>query len=278
VTGIGSGAYEAYWAQHGSTIAASRNAHSIVFEALAELGLAGLALVIAFLAVAVVAGLRRARAPGRGAGAAGAAVAVLVSGAVAAVSDWTYEVPAVFGLTILAAALLVGPATLQSVEGIARASGAHGRSRPRFATGVTVLLVAWVSICAGGLLLFYERSLDASRDAIDEGRTEDAIDSAEDASSLQPWAAAPRVELARAYEQAGDLGAAMDEIGAAIERAPEDWRHRVTEVRLAAEAGDAAGALAAYEEARRLNPRDLRLDLPLAEFYELIGVEPPPPS
>lgn len=280
VTGIGSGSYEAYWAQNGTTLAASRNAHSIVFEPLAELGLVGLGLVIGFFAVVAVAGWRRvAPGPAGGAGgAAAAATAVLVTGVVAAFGDWTYEVPAVFALAIIAAALLAGPATLPATDELARVREAPGRTRPRFATGVTVLLVAWISICAAGLLLFYQRSLDSSGDAIDEGRTEDAIQAAEDASRLQPWAAAPRVELARAYEQAGELTTAREEIAEAIERAPDDWRHRVTEVRIAAKAGDTAAARAAYEEARRLIPRDTRFDLPLAEFYELIGVAPPGPG
>jgi hypothetical protein len=278
VTGIGSGEYEPYWAQHGSTVAASRNAHSIVFESLAELGLLGLALVIAFFAVLAAAGWRRARDGGPTEPVLGATAGVLVTGIAAAAADWTYEVPAVFALTIVAAALLVGATMLPAGDEIARTREAPGRSRPRFATGVTVLLVAWISICAAGLLLFYERSLDSSRVAIDEGRTQDAIDAAEDASRLQPWAAAPRVELARAYEQAGDLATAREEISAAIERAPDDWRHWVTEVRLAAESGDADAARAAYGQARRLNPRDTRLELPLAEFYGLIGAQPPRPG
>ena len=57
--GIGAGGYEAYWDQHGTLAMPVRNAHSLFFETMAELGIVGLLLVLGFLGFAAVAGVRR---------------------------------------------------------------------------------------------------------------------------------------------------------------------------------------------------------------------------
>ena len=78
---------------------------------MAELGVVGLVLVLGFLGFAAVSGSRRGPTRSRG-GALGAALAILAAGIVSAAIDWTWELPACFGLVVLAAALLTGPATL----------------------------------------------------------------------------------------------------------------------------------------------------------------------
>ena len=58
--GIGPGTFQFYWAQHGSIYEFVRNAHSLYLETLAETGVLGGALVIAFLLLLLVSGVARA--------------------------------------------------------------------------------------------------------------------------------------------------------------------------------------------------------------------------
>ena len=107
--------------------------------------------------------------------------------------------------TVVAAALLTGPATLAGPDPGPPPTAATARSRRRFAAGVALLLVAWISICGSGLLL-----LSRPRARLEPRRPPTATtsgrrcDAANDAIDLQPWAAEPRTQLALVYELAGD--------------------------------------------------------------------------
>jgi tetratricopeptide (TPR) repeat protein len=227
----------------------------LIFETMAELGVVGLALILGFFGVAAVAGVRRAR-EGPRAEAAAAALGVLTVGFVTSAVDWTWDLPAVFGATVVAAALLTGPATLPPLADAAPASGGTARSRRRFAAGVSILIVGWVSVCAAGLLLLSDRRLEASRDAFDRGDLTAAADAAEDASSIQPWAAEPYAQLALVYERGGQIAEAQEAVAEAIDRAPRDYRLYLLATRLATEAGDPDAAAVNFERAHQLNPKD----------------------
>ena len=133
--------------------------------------------------------------------------------------------------------------------------GAVGHRR-RFAAGVGLILVAWVSICASGLLMLSANALHSSQDAAANGDIDGALNAANDAIDLQPWAADPRTQLALVYEQARDYDKASAAIDEAISRSPDDYRLRLLSARMEVEAGDNAEAHAALLEAQRLNPRD----------------------
>ncbi len=254
VKGVGAGGYGPYWLEHREIALDATRAHSVAFEALAELGLVGLALLLGFFGVAGVSGVRRAI----GADAAfdiGPVLALLGVGAAAAAVDWTWDLPAVFIPTVIAAGLLVGPATLPTT-GDGGPAGWFGtaRSRRRFAGGVVVLLVAWLSICASGLLLLADNRLERSRDASAEGDLEGAFDAANDAIDLEPWAAEPRTQLALLYEKSGDIPAARAALDEAIERSPRDFQLYLLEARFAAADDDPDAAAAALARAAELNP------------------------
>ncbi len=183
------------------------------------------------------------------------ALALLVVGIAAATVDWTWDLTAVFVATILAAALLTGPATLVGPDPGPPPRG-EARRRRRFAAGVALLLVAWISICGSGLLLLSAHALDSSRSAADRDDIGAALDAANDAIDLQPWSAEPRTQLALVYELAGDFDAAADAIDEAISRSPDDYRLRLLAARIDAEGDDLGGARSALLEAQRLNPRD----------------------
>jgi hypothetical protein len=261
VNGIGAGGYEAYWSQFGSLARPIRDAHSLFIEAMAELGIVGLLLVLGFFGFVIASGVRRgpARWPG---GALSAALAVFAAATTSAAIDWTWELPACFGLAVLAAALLTGPATLQPEPALrAVPSTIDGRWRSsrnlssRFGLGVATLLIGWVAIWAAGDQFLTEIRLGDSRGAATADDLSSAAQGARDASALQPWAAAPRLQLALVEELDGDLEAADREIGEAIDRAPDDWQLWFVRARLKVKLGEVAEAREALDRARALNPR-----------------------
>jgi hypothetical protein len=260
VNGIGAGGYEAYWDQHGTLVMPVRNAHSLFFETMAELGIVGLLGVLGFLGFAAVSGVRRG--PTRSADAvAGAALAVFTAGVVSAGIDWTWELPACFGLVVVAAGLLAGPALEREAAFGAELHAVNGwrarglAPRPRFGLGVATLLAGCAAIWAGGLLFLTEDRLADSRQEASSGDLEAAAQDARDAIALQPWAAAPRLQLALVEELGGNLRAANREISGAIERAPDNWQLWFVRTRLDVKSGNIDGARRALSRARELNPR-----------------------
>jgi hypothetical protein len=260
--GIGAGGYEAYWDQHGSLSRPVRDAHSLFIESMAELGVVGLVLVLGFPAFAAVSGARRVSTSSRG-GALAAALATLAAGITSAAIDWTWELPACFVLVVLAAALLTGPATLESERPLSAVpAGVDGerarplrRRRSRFGLGVATLLIGWAAIWAGGDLFLSEIKLGDSRSAAAAGDLASGAQDARDAITLQPWAAEPRLQLALVEELDGHVRAANRDLDEAIQRAPDDWELWFVRARLDVKAGDVTGAREALDRARELNPR-----------------------
>jgi O-Antigen ligase len=247
ITGIGAGGYEAWWNQHGSIPRIVRNAHSLFFETLAELGIGGLVLIVSFAALAVVQGWRRRRG-GSPDGSTEVALAMLVIGLFSAGTDWTWELGAVFAPVVVAAALLTGPATLRRDAEPSRGGGSFG-------WGVATLLAGWAAVWIAGVMLLTEVRLDDSRAAVDRGDLAQAAQDASDASTLQPWAAEPRLQRALVEERAGNLTAARARVGEAIDRAPQDWSLWYAAARIDLKAGDRDAYAAEYKRARTLNPR-----------------------
>jgi hypothetical protein len=247
ITGIGAGGYEAWWNQHGSITRVVRDAHSLFLEMLAELGIGGLLLIVSFVVLAAVQGWRRRRG-GSPDGSTEVALAVLLVGVIAAATDWTWELGAVFAPVVVAVALLTGPATLRPDSEPESDGGSFG-------WGVATLLAGWAAVWIAGLLLLTEVRLDDSRAAVDRGDLVQAAQDASDASTLQPWAAEPRLQRALVEERAGNLPAARVRVGEAIDRAPEDWSLWYAAARIDYKAGNRDAYAAEYERARALNPR-----------------------
>lgn len=252
--GIGAGQYENWWNQHGSFYWVLRDAHSLLFESLAELGLVGFALTVAsFLAIPLACGWRRRRGP-RQAEVSGA-VAVLGVGTVAAAVDWTWELPAAFLPVVIAAALLTGAATRMpgsEVSGPRR----PGSSRFRFGLLFASVALAWGALWCSADLLLTRVSLDRSRSAVAAGELREATSAARDAVALQPWAAQPRIQLGLVLEARGELVPARAALGAAARRAPEDWRIPFLISRVERRLGSRAASEAALARARSLDPRE----------------------
>jgi tetratricopeptide (TPR) repeat protein len=258
VAGLGSSDYGPYWLANRDVPLVATRAHSLLFETVAELGIIGLALIGGFFGIAAVSAIRRILAPDPNPEL-GPALAVLVVGLAVATVDWTWDLPAVLVVTVIAAALLTGTATM--APGPSEPGGVFGTvsSRRRFAGGVAVLLVAWFAICASGLLLLADHTLETSREKAADGDLEGAIAAANDAIDMQPWAAEPRTQLALLFERGGDFPAAREAIAEAIERDSHDFELQLLAARFAFEDGDATAAGAYAERARELNPLDQQL-------------------
>jgi O-antigen ligase len=249
--GIGAGQYATWWNQHGSIYWVLRDAHSLLLEIAAELGVVGLALIAAFLLIPALAGSRGVAIGGDPA--AGGLLAILVVGAFSASIDWMLEVPAAFAPAVVAAALLSGAATRggRTAAGWAR----EALERRRVLLGVATGLLAWVALWCTGDQLLARVKLDESRSAAAEGDYAAAAEAANDAIALQPWAAEPRLQLGFAQQGIGDLHSAAATFRGAAERAAEDWRPwfvlSQAEIRL----GRRAAARDALARARALSPR-----------------------
>jgi ribosomal protein L29 len=118
-----------------------------------------------------------------------------------------------------------------------------------------LVLVAWIAICAQALPFLASEEVAASQRAAARGELAEAVERADSARAIQPWAASPRLQLALLHEETGEIRRARRDIAAAIARDESDWRLRLVASRLSIKAGDVAAARRALARARALNPR-----------------------
>jgi hypothetical protein len=252
--GIGAGGYEAYWSQHGLLALPVRDAHELYLETMAELGIVGLILLLGFLGVAAGCGLARGptRWPG---GELGACLALLAAGLTSAALDWTWELPACFGPVIVAAALLTGPAMALPETGPFLSRARRGPGGARLVLGDATVVVAVVAVGAAGILFLNQLKIGQSQDAVDRGDLMTAADDARDAVAIEPWSSDARLQLALVEELGGDVRAAIRDVDAAIDRAPDNWQPWFVKARLEVKAANGPAAHLALARARELNPR-----------------------
>lgn len=255
--GDGAGSFEAWWAEHGSIALFVKDAHSLYLEMLGELGVVGLALVLALVGVGMFVGARRAVSASEEARVYGAAAtAVFVAYATAAGIDWVWELTAVSVVGFVALALAVGPATAgpTPLSAIERA-GSPRPFRRRFGLGVAVIVLAWLVVFAQAIPLFAQREIGHSQAAVRRGDFSDALAAAKSARDIQPWAATPYLHLALVSEQAGALAAARTWIDMAIARDRTDWRLWLASARIETRLGRVQAAERSLRRAVELNPR-----------------------
>lgn len=257
LAGQGAGSYESWWYQHASFSYTLRNAHSLYLETLGELGIVGFVLLVGVLIGGLVAGVRRLR------GRAGddrvptaALTATLLAFAVGAAIDWIWQLTVAGVVGVVCVALLVGPATINSAPGAPTLSRARGLREPRsLGATATVVLAAWLLICAEAIPWLAQREVRASQTAERSGNSQQALARAEAARTIQPWASSPYLQLALVAEQGGNLPLARESIGQAIDRDFRNWRLWVVRARIETRSGSLDAARTAIDRARLLNPR-----------------------
>lgn len=244
--GHGAGSYEAWWAEHGSIPVFVRYAHSLYLEVLGELGLVGIILLLAALGSAVFAGAKavtRARDPER------TTIGALIAGAtgflVAAGIDWMWQ------LTVVT---VVGVACL----GLLAASGSKPESGPapqaRRLRALVVFAALVVAVCEI-LPLLTQIELQRSQEAARRGDTAEARAHALAAARVEPWAAAPHLQLALVDEQRRDLHSARLFIRRALDRDPHGWRLWLVSARIETKLRAIGAAKQSLARAAHLNPR-----------------------
>lgn len=241
--GDGAGTFEFAWSREGTGGEFIKDAHSLYLEALAELGVVGLALLLAMvgaIAWAAIAVLRRfGDGPERGAAAAAAgAIAAYLFGAGL---DWLWEATAVSVLALV----LVGALLAAGGREVDRPSAAW-----RVPAGLVAVVIALVQL--PGIVSLSE--VRESRAAAEAGDLAAAKEHATTAIEAQPWAATPYAQRALVFEEAGRFPAAAADLHRAVEREPENWRHHLLLARVEAERRNNVEALAAFTEAFRLRP------------------------
>lgn len=247
--GIGPGTFEFYWLEHGRPYEFVRNAHSLVMETLAELGIVGLLVLLALFAWLIGAAARGALAargdPARRviAATSAAAICAFVGGALV---NWTWQIGVIPITTLLLAAIGLAAAR----AGRSRQGAEKLALRPRIGVGA----LAVVALVAIAIPL---AATDALRGSQAQARTNDlagALARANDALAVQPYAATPRLQRGLILEEAGRYGPASVALHQAIDREPDNWRLWLILSRIEAEAVHPQAAVAAYRKARSLNP------------------------
>jgi O-Antigen ligase len=240
--GGGAGSWEAWWLQHRSLHLFTQFAHSLYLEALAELGIVGLLLILGAVLAAVVGAVRSALALGSGEVAAAAACGIAFF--VAAAYDWGWQLAgiAVVGVGMLGFAI----GALPSARAAARER--FGVLRPALA------LVAVVAILPQVVLLAADIHIRNSQDAVAAGNGARARSEALAAKAVEPWASTPYLQLGLVSEAQVKYPEAAHWLNKAISRSRRDWSLWYVAARIEAEAGAISVAKHDLDEAQRLNP------------------------
>jgi tetratricopeptide (TPR) repeat protein len=253
--GHGAGTYRFSWDQLRHTPQRVLDAHSLYLEAFAELGVVGGLLVLALVLTILASGFAAWRAAS---GARRELHAVLLAAclafAVGAAIDWFWEIAALGAIFFLAGGALVA-ARCEQLAQLRLQSDGQGEQR-RFGFAVAGLAVAWISALALIGPLLVDREIDSSNTAAARGDLAAALDHAETARSIEPWAATPYVQLGLLAESAGDYATATRRLSEAIDREEGNWQLYYLRARVAHEAGEEAAARADLERAQELNPEE----------------------
>jgi tetratricopeptide (TPR) repeat protein len=181
-------------------------------------------------------------------------LAACLAFAVGAAIDWFWEISAVGAIFFCASGALVAARCNQLAQArVAQNGTGEGR---RFGLAIGGLAVAWIAALALVGPLLVDREIDSSNAAIADGNVASAVDHADTARSLEPWAATPYVQLGLLAESQGDYATAADRLGEAIDREEGNWQLYYLRARIEHRAGDGDAAAADLAEAKRLNPRE----------------------
>jgi O-Antigen ligase len=255
VAGHGAGTYRFSWIELRHINRQVLDAHSLYLESFAELGVVGGLLVLGLVGTILWTGFAAWRAAvGRQRELYGVLLAACLTFAIAAGIDWMWEIAAVGAIFFLAGGALVAGRCAQLV-GRRAASNGQGQQR-RYGLAVAGLAIAWISALALIGPLLVDREIDASRAAAEDGNLPSAVDRAESARSIEPWAASPYIQLSLLAEAQGEFPTALQRVNQAIDREEGNWNLYYLRARIEHQAGEDQAARASRAEAQRLNPEE----------------------
>jgi hypothetical protein len=204
--GSGAGSFERNWDRSKKADEVVRDAHGLYVETLSELGVVGLLLLLALLAIPLAAGLRR-RATVFVPALIGAYVAFLTHLAV----DWDWELSGLALTGLFVGCLLL----LARREGRERSLGPQWRVAGVAAAGAAAAF-AFVGLVGN-------TALAQAQTANHDHRSQDAAASAITAHRWMPWSPAPLLALGTARLEQGDSAGARASFREAISLDPRNW-------------------------------------------------------
>jgi tetratricopeptide (TPR) repeat protein len=181
---------------------------------------------------------------------------VLAAFVLAAAIDWVWELTIVGLVAVVALGMLVGLATTSAEQREPRrraSSDGRGQLHKRALRTAAVAVSLAAIMCIAVPMLAQER-LEQSQAAANRGDVSEAVNAAEGARSLQPWASSPYLQLALIEEQADDLGRANSYVKDALERDSLDWSTWLVAARIQTKAGLIRQARRSLRRAEALNP------------------------
>ena len=166
--------------------------------------------------------------------------------------DWFWEIAALGAFFFLAAGVAVA-APLRPA-GAARPAPRSAAAERRFGLTVAGLAVAWIAAIALIGPLLVEREIKASQRRGRARRLRSAVDHADTARSIEPWAASPYVQLGLLAELQGDYPSREQRLTQAIDREDRNWQLYYLRSRVEHEAGDEAAARADLRRGEEAEP------------------------
>ena len=250
VAGVGAGNYAPGYFRERRTDQDVRQPHSLPLQTLAELGIVGFGLLVAFVAAVAVGLWRRSRAP------AGRAIAIAAGGAFVgwfseSCVDWLALIPGLTGFALCAAAALVAPNNPQ----VGRARVPRGVSVAGFVAAVALIGFSGYTI---GRLTLADADQRAGAAAL-AGDPRAALRDANDALDLNDASLQALFTKARALAAVNDYAGARATLLSAAAREPHSFTTWSLLGDLALQHGDLRAARISYQRAFTLNPRDAQL-------------------
>ena len=135
-----------------------------------------------------------------------------------------------------------------------RRDGDGAGERRRFGLAVAGLALAWITALALIGPLLVDREIDASQAAAADGDLASAVDHADTARSIEPWAASPYVQLGLLAERQGDYADRDRALQPGDRPRGPQLAVYYLRSRVEHEAGDDAAAAADLERAQRAEP------------------------
>jgi Flp pilus assembly protein TadD len=250
LTGTGSGTFPLWWTRDGDTDEPVIDTHNLFLQVAGELGIVGLALLLAFVGVNLLGGLAAAvRAAAERRSLLAAALAGTTVLWTTSLFDWTWKLPVIAIATLLLVAVLFGSDEDDET-----------RERGSLPLAVGAVIASLLALAAIAIPLTSTTFLRRSQAEARAGNVGPALDDARTAQNALPGAAGPWLQEGLLLESTGELNGAATATRTATDKEPNEWRNWLVLSRIEAERGRSAGAIAAYRRARSLNPRNPLFD------------------
>lgn len=208
--GSGAGGFQYSYLQNRRTDEMPRDSHSVFMDALGELGLPGLTLIVVALSATAIAVLRSRPLGPAAAGLCAASLSVLTYWTIHAGVDWFWTYPAVTAPVFALAGAGAAPAVLGIRDKLTRGH--------RLLLGLCVAVIGIACVPLFGS----ERLTETARTSWDTDLSGAYLDLSR-ASALNPLADTPSLVEAEIARQSDDYNRGIEALGQAISRQPDEW-------------------------------------------------------